>query len=77
MAFTNNYSTSFRWWDRIFGTDDKYLVYRERVKAAKAKATNKEDFLKAEQALMDEVLAEGLREENAVEERLKKKTKVQ
>ncbi|KIK59671.1 hypothetical protein GYMLUDRAFT_44109 [Collybiopsis luxurians FD-317 M1] len=72
MAFTNNYSTSFRWWDRIFGTDDQYLVYRERVKAAKAKATSKEEFLKAEQALMDEVLAEGLKAESAVEERSKK-----
>ncbi|KAJ3742087.1 hypothetical protein DFH05DRAFT_1503848 [Lentinula detonsa] len=77
MAFTNNYSTSFRWWDRIFGTDDKYLVYRERVQAVKAKATSKEEFLKAEQALMDEVLAEGLKAENAVEERSKRKAKVQ
>ncbi|GAW01915.1 C4-methyl sterol oxidase [Lentinula edodes] len=77
MAFTNNYSTSFRWWDRIFGTDDKYLVYRERVQAAKAKALSKEDFLKAEQALMDEVLAEGLKAENEVEERSSRKVKVQ
>ncbi|KAJ3760905.1 hypothetical protein EV360DRAFT_80723 [Lentinula raphanica] len=77
MAFTNNYSTSFRWWDRLFGTDDKYLVYRERVQAAKAKATSKEEFMKAEQALMDEVLAEGLKAENEVEERSKSKAKVQ
>ncbi|KAF8881606.1 C-4 methyl sterol oxidase [Infundibulicybe gibba] len=28
MAFTNNFSTSFRWWDRIFGTDTKYQEYR-------------------------------------------------
>jgi methylsterol monooxygenase len=77
MAFTNNYSTSFRWWDRIFGTDDKYLVYREQVQAAKAKASNKEEFLKAEQALMDQVLAEGLRAEHAVEDRSKEKGKVQ
>jgi methylsterol monooxygenase len=72
MAFTNNYSTSFRWWDRIFGTDDKYLVYREQIKVAKAKAGTKEDFLKAEQALMDQVLAEGLKAENEVEESGKK-----
>jgi methylsterol monooxygenase len=71
MAFTNNYSTSFRWWDRLFGTDDKYLVYREKVKAAKAKAGNKKDFELAEARLMDEVLAEGFKAEAAVEARLK------
>jgi len=72
MAFTNNYSTSFRWWDRIFGTDDKYLVYREKVKAAKAKSANQKDFQLAEQQLMDEVLAEGLKSEQELEARLKK-----
>ncbi|KAI0288729.1 hypothetical protein BC826DRAFT_1107481 [Russula brevipes] len=34
MAFVNNFSTSFRWWDRILGTDDKYRAYRERMCAA-------------------------------------------
>ncbi|KAI9462607.1 hypothetical protein F5148DRAFT_1276568 [Russula earlei] len=34
MAFVNNFSTSFRWWDRILGTDDKYRTYRERMRAA-------------------------------------------
>jgi methylsterol monooxygenase len=34
MAFVNNFSTSFRWWDRILGTDNKYLAYRERMRAA-------------------------------------------
>ncbi|KAJ7735136.1 C4-methyl sterol oxidase [Mycena maculata] len=28
MAFMNSFGASFRWWDRIFGTDDKY---RERI----------------------------------------------
>jgi hypothetical protein len=36
MAFVNNYSTSFRWWDHLLGTDDKYNAYRSRVSAAKA-----------------------------------------
>jgi len=65
MAFTNNYSTSFRWWDRIFGTDDKYREYRARVKAAKAAMKNatKEQLQAVEQKLMDEVEAEGLRAE--------------
>jgi len=34
MAFVNNFSTSFRWWDRILGTDKKYQAYRERMRAA-------------------------------------------
>jgi methylsterol monooxygenase len=34
MAFVNNYSTSFRWWDRLFGTDKKYRAYRARIRAA-------------------------------------------
>jgi methylsterol monooxygenase len=28
MSFTNNFSTSFRWWDRILGTDDKFQAYK-------------------------------------------------
>ena len=40
MAFTNNFSTSFRWWDRIFGTDAKYRAYRARVDAAKKAMKN-------------------------------------
>ncbi|KAI8599140.1 C-4 sterol methyl oxidase [Dissophora ornata] len=32
MAFTNNFSSSFRWWDHIFGTNKKYLAYKQRQK---------------------------------------------
>jgi len=31
MAFTNNYSTSFRWWDWAFGADTKYRKYRKNA----------------------------------------------
>ncbi|KAJ6450165.1 hypothetical protein C8R45DRAFT_1128165 [Mycena sanguinolenta] len=62
MAFTNNFSTSFRWWDRIFGTDDKYRAYRARVKAAMAKvaitSASKAERETMEQKLMAEVEAE-------------------
>jgi len=34
MAFVNNFSTSFRWWDRMLGTDGKYREYRQRIRAA-------------------------------------------
>lgn len=69
MAFTNNFSTSFRWWDRIFGTDDKYRQYRERIKAAKASMKNGtvEQQKEIERKLLEEVEAEGLRAEAEVE----------
>ncbi|KAH8979645.1 hypothetical protein EDB86DRAFT_623408 [Lactarius hatsudake] len=31
MAFVNNYSTSFHWWDRALGTENKYRAYHERI----------------------------------------------
>ncbi|KAF8804072.1 C4-methyl sterol oxidase [Phlegmacium glaucopus] len=64
MAFTNNFSTSFRWWDRIFGTDVKYREYRARVNAAMENmggACTKEQQAAIEQKLLVEVEAEGLR----------------
>ncbi|KAJ7123529.1 C4-methyl sterol oxidase [Mycena epipterygia] len=65
MAFTNNFSTSFRWCDRIFGTDDKYRAYRARVDAAKKQMKNatKEQRDDMERKLMAEVEAEGIRAE--------------
>ncbi|CAG8468331.1 9430_t:CDS:2, partial [Ambispora gerdemannii] len=30
MAFVNCYSTSFRWWDYLCGTDSKYQAYRKK-----------------------------------------------
>jgi methylsterol monooxygenase len=72
MAFVNNYSTSFRWWDRIFGTDDKYRDYRKKMKAAKAAGKEKE--VNAE--LLKEVEKEGVRAEQEVI-RNAGKTKVQ
>lgn len=35
MTFTNNFSTSFRWWDRIFGTDNKFQAHLAKKKAAR------------------------------------------
>ena len=69
MAFTNNYSTSFRWWDRIFGTDDKYRAYRARIKAAKdaMKGASKEDLAALERKFLDEVEQEGIRAEAEAE----------
>jgi methylsterol monooxygenase len=62
MAFTNNYATSFRWWDRIFGTDKKYREYRARVRKAKAEMESASDADKKalEQKLLDQVEAEGI-----------------
>jgi hypothetical protein len=36
LRLQNNYSTSFRWLDHWFGTDDKFTAYRARVAASKA-----------------------------------------
>ncbi|KAL0948231.1 hypothetical protein HGRIS_010831 [Hohenbuehelia grisea] len=74
MAFTNNFSTSFRWWDRIFGTDDKYREYRARVAAMKAKSASPKEFIEAEKRLMEEVEREGLVAEAEAESGGKRKS---
>jgi len=68
MAFTNNFSTSFRWWDRMFGTDDKYRAYQQRLKAAKAsmKSATKEELIMMEKKLVLEAEEEGFRAEAEV-----------
>ncbi|KAJ2502007.1 C-4 sterol methyl oxidase [Coemansia sp. RSA 1972] len=30
MAFVDNFASTFRWWDRIFGTDNRYQAYEAR-----------------------------------------------
>ncbi|THH14493.1 hypothetical protein EW146_g5836 [Bondarzewia mesenterica] len=71
MAFVNNFSTSFRWWDRVLGTDDKYLAHRERVRAAmkeaKAKGLTVQQMKEVEARMMREAEAEGVRAEAEVE----------
>lgn len=77
MAFTNNFSTSFRWWDHMLGTDDKYRVYRKKLDAAKAamKGATKEDKEAMEQKMMAEVEAEGIRAAAEAEGSAPKRTK--
>ena len=80
MAFTNNFSTSFRWWDRIFGTDVKYREYRARVNAMVKNmggACTKEQQAAIEHKLLEEVEAEGLRASAEAEGETVKSTKVQ
>lgn len=71
MAFTNNYSTSFRWWDWLCGTDTKYREYKKKVEAAKAAMKNatKEQQDAIERKLMDEVEKEGIKAEAEAEAR--------
>lgn len=40
MAFVNNYSTSFRYLDFLFGTDNKYRAYKARLAAQGSKDTS-------------------------------------
>lgn len=69
MAFVNNYSTSFRWCDRLFGTDDKYREYRRRIAESKAamKGKSKAEQEAAERRLIEEMEAEGERLEAIAE----------
>lgn len=62
MAFTNNYATSFRYLDFIFGTDTKYHAYKARLRAASAK--EREALSKT---LLAETEKEGLEAEKKAE----------
>lgn len=68
MAFTNNFSTSFRWWDHICGTDNLYREYKKKLRAAKTsmKGASKAQLEAAEKALQDEFEEEGIKAEAAV-----------
>lgn len=79
MAFTNNFSTSFRWCDRLFGTDTKYREYRKRIDAAKKamKGASEAEKKEMERKMMDEVEKEGIRAEAEAEGSLPKTVKVQ
>ncbi|KAI0699497.1 C-4 methyl sterol oxidase [Cerioporus squamosus] len=67
MAFVNNFSTSFRWFDHLFGTDDKYREYRKRVTAMKKLNLSAEEYAAMERKMMLEAEQEGLRAEAEVE----------
>jgi len=64
MAFVNNFATSFRWCDYIFGTDEKYRAYKERL--AKAKASERGAL---EKTIIEETEKEGFRAEAEAETR--------
>lgn len=59
MAFVNNFSTSFRWCDLIFGTDNKYREYRARLETAKKAGLSPEEYAKMELQLAEEAEREG------------------
>ena len=67
MAFVNIFSTSFRWCDRLFGTDDKYREYMKRVREMKKLNLSHEEYAAMEQKLIKEAEQEGLRAEAQVE----------
>lgn len=58
QAFVNCYATSFRWWDYMLGTDNKYHAYKARVAAA-----NPKERAAVEKVEMEAVEREGLRVE--------------
>ncbi|KIY66983.1 hypothetical protein CYLTODRAFT_422927 [Cylindrobasidium torrendii FP15055 ss-10] len=71
MAFTNNFSTSFRWCDRLFGTDKAYLKYRAQLKAANGRS--KTERLELERQLLEQVEREGVEAEREVIKSTEKK----
>lgn len=68
MAFVNNYSTSFRYLDFIFGTDDKYRAHVAKVRAMKGKVSEAERK-EAERRMLEETEREGAVAEAAAEQR--------
>ena len=36
MNFNGNYSSTFVWWDKLFGTDHQYKAFQERSRVLKA-----------------------------------------
>jgi methylsterol monooxygenase len=72
MAFVNNFSTSFRWWDRILGTDDKYRAYRSRIHAA-TKGLDAAQRKAVEEKMVAEEEEAGFAAEKAVERRAESK----
>ena len=67
MAFVNNFSTSFRWCDRLFGTDTKYRAYRARLDAAKKAGMSPEEYARMEIKLNEEAEQEGMAAEKVAE----------
>ncbi|GJJ14249.1 C-4 sterol methyl oxidase [Clathrus columnatus] len=65
MAFMNNYSTSFRYLDYIFGTDDKYRAYKNRLSAEEERVNATEQ--KWKEQVEAEIEKEGLRAEREAE----------
>jgi methylsterol monooxygenase len=72
MAFVNNYSTSFRWWDFMLGTDDKYRAYKQRMAVAKAATAD----ARAKQAIEDRINAETEKEGQAAERKVESSANV-
>jgi len=62
MAFVNNFSSSFRWCDFIFGTDEKYRAYKKRIRQARA---SERDAL--EKTILEETEKEGVKAQAVAE----------
>ena len=67
MAFVNNFSTSFRWFDWAFGTDTKYREYRAKIKAAKKAGLSLKDLAALEKRMSEQAEREGVEAEKVAE----------
>lgn len=69
MAFVNNYASSFRYLDFLFGTDKKYRAHKEKLRKARdaMKGASKAEIESMTQKFMNDAADEGLRAEKVIE----------
>ena len=67
MAFVNNFSTSFRWCDRLFGTDDKYREYRAKLNAARKAGLSLKELADLEKKMNEDAEKAGIEAEKVAE----------
>ena len=73
MAFMDNFSSSFRYLDFIFGTDERYKAHKAKLRkmrdAAKQRGASEKDFAEIEQRLNEESEAIGTAAEAEAEKK--------
>ena len=73
MAFMDNFSSSFRYLDFIFGTDERYKAHKAKLRkmrdAAKQRGASDTDFAEIERRLNEESEAIGTAAEAEAEKK--------
>lgn len=73
MAFMDNFSSSFRYLDFIFGTDERYKAHKAKLRkmqeAANQRGASKEEYAEIERRLNEESEAIGVAAEAVAEQK--------